>query len=87
MVRTNNNDTLSAVPKNGYGLTLTLMPIQTMSAETFREEADPTPSTYDWFNVDSPVTAFTYTPLKVKSVKLPLLCPQISLNTFTRKTE
>ena len=75
MVRTNNNDTLSAVPKNGYGLTLTLMPIQTMSAETFREEADPTPSTYDWFNVDSPVTAFTYTPLEGKKRKVTITLP------------
>lgn len=75
VVRTNNNDTLSAVPKNGYGLTLTLMPIQTMSAETFRQEDDPTPSTYDWFNVDSPVTAFTYTPPKDKKRKVTITLP------------
>lgn len=75
VVRTNNNDTLSAVPKNGYGLTLTLMPIQTMSAETFREEADPTPSSYDWFNVDSPVTAFTYTPPEGKKRKVTITLP------------
>ena len=75
VVRTNNNDTLSAVPKNGYGLTLTLMPIQTMSAETFREEADPTPSTYDWFNVDSPVSAFTYTPPEGKKRKVTITLP------------
>tara|TARA_A100001391_G_scaffold40259_3_gene22555 strand:+ start:8285 stop:9256 length:972 start_codon:yes stop_codon:yes gene_type:complete len=75
VVRANNNNTFSALPKNGYGLTLTLMPVQSMGAETFRQEADPTPSSYDWFDVNAPVTAFGYTPPADKKRKVTLTLP------------
>ena len=75
VVKSQSNDTFSATPKNGYGLSLTLMPLQSMGAETFRNEVDLTPTTYAWFNVDAPVTAFTYTPPAGKKRKVNITLP------------
>lgn len=81
VVRPENNNTFSALPKNGYGLTLTLMPVQSMGAETFRNETDSTPSSYRWFNVGSFTedvsveTPFRYSPPVDKKRKVTLTLP------------
>jgi hypothetical protein len=76
VMQPNPDGTLKAIPKNGWGITLTLTPIQTMASESFRDETDPKPSSFKWFDVDTGAVApFTFAPAAGKKIDVTITIP------------